>query len=273
MRSPPNERGRAMGINPIAAIAGSFVGLIARRHPGRLGLARWCSGSTCPSASSARSGPTASCTSSASASRRGSTGSGNITFAVGLILLLIGITYGIQPYGGHTMGWTSPWVLELPHRRRRAARGVLLRSRPTSHDPMFNLRLFRIRAVHRRQRRRAAASSIGRGGLQFMLIIWLQGIWLPLHGYSFESTPLWAGIYMMPAHDRVPRRRRRSPASSRTGTAPARSRRAACCSARPRFLLPDAAARQLQLLGLRRAALPERRRHRACSWRRTPPPS
>ena len=41
-------------------------------------------------------------------------------------------------------------------------------------------------------------SSIGRGGMQFMLIIWLQGIWLPLHGYSFEQTPLWAGIYMLP---------------------------------------------------------------------------
>ena len=41
-------------------------------------------------------------------------------------------------------------------------------------------------------------SSMGRGGLQFMLIIWLQGIWLPLHGFSFESTPLWAGIYMLP---------------------------------------------------------------------------
>jgi MFS family permease len=41
-------------------------------------------------------------------------------------------------------------------------------------------------------------AAIGRGGLQFMLIIWLQGIWLPLHGYSYESTPLWAGIYMLP---------------------------------------------------------------------------
>jgi MFS family permease len=36
------------------------------------------------------------------------------------------------------------------------------------------------------------------GGMQFMLIIWLQGIWLPLHGYSFSQTPLWAGIYLIP---------------------------------------------------------------------------
>ncbi|HET9059726.1 MAG TPA: MFS transporter, partial [Acidimicrobiales bacterium] len=41
-------------------------------------------------------------------------------------------------------------------------------------------------------------SSMGRGGLQFMLIIWLQGIWLPQHGYSFAQTPLWAGIFMIP---------------------------------------------------------------------------
>jgi MFS family permease len=31
-----------------------------------------------------------------------------------------------------------------------------------------------------------------------MLIIWLQGIWLPLHGYSYSQTPLWAGIYLIP---------------------------------------------------------------------------
>src|SRR5690349_18458016 len=41
-------------------------------------------------------------------------------------------------------------------------------------------------------------ASVARGGLQFMLIIWLQGIWLPLHGYQFENTPLWAGIYLLP---------------------------------------------------------------------------
>ena len=39
---------------------------------------------------------------------------------------------------------------------------------------------------------------MARGGLQFILIIWLQGIWLPLHGYAFDQTPLWAGIYMLP---------------------------------------------------------------------------
>ena len=62
---------------------------------------------------------------------------------------------------------------------------------------MFNIRLFRIRAFTAGNIAGFLA-SIGRGGLQFMLIIWLQGIWLPLHGYSFERTPLWAGIFMLP---------------------------------------------------------------------------
>jgi MFS family permease len=62
---------------------------------------------------------------------------------------------------------------------------------------MFDLRLFRIRAFTAGNIA-SLLSSIGRGGLMFMLIIWLQGIWLPLHGYSFEDTPLWAGIYMLP---------------------------------------------------------------------------
>jgi len=64
-------------------------------------------------------------------------------------------------------------------------------------EPMFNLALFRIRAF--------AAGSLAallvataRGGLQFMLIIWLQGIWLPLHGFGYADTPLWAGIYLIP---------------------------------------------------------------------------
>jgi MFS family permease len=63
--------------------------------------------------------------------------------------------------------------------------------------PMFDLNLFRIRPFAAGVSA-SLLSAVGRGGLQFMLIIWLQGIWLPLHGYSFESTPLWAGIFMLP---------------------------------------------------------------------------
>ena len=65
-------------------------------------------------------------------------------------------------------------------------------------EPMVNIRLFRS-ASFGMGNLAGLMSSVGRGGLQFMLIIWLQGIWLPLHGYSFESTPLWAGIYLLPA--------------------------------------------------------------------------
>ncbi|HZQ77407.1 MAG TPA: MFS transporter, partial [Acidimicrobiia bacterium] len=121
---------------------------------------------------------------------------GNITFAAGLISVLVGITYGIQPYGGHTMGWTSPLVVST------IVGGLVLLGlfawiETRVESPMFDLSLFRIRAFTAGNGAGLLA-SIGRGGLQFMLIIWLQGIWLPLHGYSFESTPLWAGIYMLP---------------------------------------------------------------------------
>jgi MFS family permease len=121
---------------------------------------------------------------------------GNATFAAGLILILIGITYGLLPYGHHTMGWTSPTVMG------EIFGGVILLvvfsaiETRVAH-PMFRLTLFRIRAFTAGNVASALA-SLSRGGLMFMLIIWLQGIWLPLHGYSFSSTPLWAGIYMVP---------------------------------------------------------------------------
>ena len=121
---------------------------------------------------------------------------GNFTFAAGLILILIGITYGLLPYGHHTMGWTSPVVLgELIGGIAILVLFGVIEAR-VAH-PMFRLTLFRIRAFS------AGCSAsflaaLSRGGLQFMLIIWLQGIWLPEHGYSFSQTPLWAGIYMIP---------------------------------------------------------------------------
>jgi MFS family permease len=192
---PADQRGLALGVNQIAAIAGQFIGLVAggllaaldwravfwvnvpigllgtvwayrslrdtgERHPGRIDW--W----------------------------------GNLTFAVGLSALLIAITEGIKPYGGHTMGWTNPLVLALliGGTALLIVFGVIERR---VAEPMFNLGLFRIRAF-------AAGSAAGliaataRGGLQFMLIIWLQGIWLPLHGYSYADTPLWAGIYLLP---------------------------------------------------------------------------
>jgi MFS family permease len=192
---PENQRGLALGINGVAAISGTFLGLIiggvlapldwrlvflvsvpfglfgtvwaylklhdlSERRPAKID---WL---------------------------------GNVTFAVGLISVMVGITYGIQPYGNHTMSWTSPKVLAeiIGGLIVLIIFGVI---EMRVEQPMFQLRLFRIRAF-------AAGnvatllSSIGRGGLQFVLIIWLQGIWLPQHGYSFSQTPLWAGIYMLP---------------------------------------------------------------------------
>ena len=121
---------------------------------------------------------------------------GNITFAVGLIAVMVGITYGIEPYGSHTMGWTSPLVLSC------LIGGVLLLGifcliETKVAEPMFRLQLFKIRAFSAGVTASLLA-SLSRGGLMFMLIIWLQGIWLPLHGYDFARTPLWAGIAILP---------------------------------------------------------------------------
>ncbi len=192
---PVHQRGMAMGYNMVAATAGSTLGLVlggvlapvswrliflisvpvgvfgtawgymklkdlSERHPAKIDW--W----------------------------------GNVTFAVGLIAIMVGITYGIQPYGGHTMGWTSPLVMGL------IGGGIVsmiafcvIETRVA--EPMFHLDLFRIRAFTAGNIA-SLLSAIGRGGLQFILIIWLQGIWLPEHGYSFATTPLWAGIYMLP---------------------------------------------------------------------------
>ncbi len=192
---PAGERGMAMGINQAAAMSGMFIGLVlggilapinwrliflvsvpiglfatvwgylklrelSERRPARID---W---------------------------------PGNITFAAGLILVMVGITYGIEPYGNDTMGWTNPLVITA-----LAAGVVLLVAfgviETRVPQPMFRIQLFRIRAFTAGVLASFLA-ALSRGGLMFMLIIWLQGIWLPLHGYSFERTPLWAGIAMLP---------------------------------------------------------------------------
>jgi hypothetical protein len=121
---------------------------------------------------------------------------GNITFAIGLILVMVGITYGIEPYGHHTMGWLNPLVLGT------LGGGIVLLAvfcviETKVPQPMFRLQLFKIRAFTSGVFASFLA-ALSRGGLMFMLIIWLQGIWLPLHGYAFTVTPLWAGIAMLP---------------------------------------------------------------------------
>jgi MFS family permease len=192
---PRDQRGLALGINSIAAIAGSFVGLVLG---GVLAPVSW----RLIFLVSVPIGVLATWWAYHSLRELGERRSaridwwGNLTFAVGLVAVLVGITYGIQPYGGHDMGWTSPWVLAaLVGGTAVLAVFCLIELRVP--DPMFHLELFRIRAFTAGNVASLLA-AMGRGGLQFILIIWLQGIWLPEHGYDFAQTPLWAGIYMLP---------------------------------------------------------------------------
>jgi MFS family permease len=192
---PAEQRGMALGVNQIAALSGQFVGLVlggvlaawdwravfwvnvpfgifgtiwayrklrelSGRQPAKIDW--W----------------------------------GNVTFALGLGLVLVSITYGIQPAGGHTMGWGSPKVLGGLI-GGTVLLGVFGLVETRVAQPMFRLGLFKIRAFAAGQLT-ALLASVARGGMQFMLIIWLQGIWLPLHGYSFSDTPLWAGVFLLP---------------------------------------------------------------------------
>jgi MFS family permease len=192
---PPDKRGLGLGINNVAAVAGSFIGLVLG---GLLAPVEW----RLVFLISVPVGVLGTVWAYFKLEDRSvRTPSkidwlGNATFAIGLILVLVGITYGLLPYGGHTMGWTSPDVLAeiFGGLAILVAFGIIETKVP---NPMFRLSLFRIRAFTAGNIASFLA-SLSRGGLMFMLIIWLQGIWLPLHGYSFEQTPLWAGIYMIP---------------------------------------------------------------------------
>jgi MFS family permease len=191
---PSNQRGTAMGINQVAGISGMFIGLILG---GVLAAVDWRLvfivsvpiglGGTIWSYFSLRE--------IGIRTPARIDWMGNVTFAVGLIALLAGITYGLLPYGGHSMGWTSPLVLG------GMIGGVAMLVlfcviELKTKMPMFDLQLMKIRAFSAGISATLLA-SIARGGLQFMLIIWLQGIWLPLHGYAFKDTPLWSGIYLL----------------------------------------------------------------------------
>lgn len=192
---PENQRGLALGINNVAAIAGSFMGLILG---GLLAPVQWRL-VFLVSVPFGVFGTVWAYLKLRDLSERQPARIdwlGNVTFAIGLISVMVGITYGIQPYGRHTMGWTSPKILaELIGGIAMLVVFCVIETRV--EQPMFHLQLFRVRAFAAGNLA-ALLSSIGRGGLQFLLIIWLQGIWLPQHGYSFATTPLWAGIYMLP---------------------------------------------------------------------------
>jgi MFS family permease len=192
---PANQRGTALGLNSIAAIAGSFIGLILG---GVLGPVNWHLIFLV----------------SAPVGLFGTVWAyfmlhdigvrkharmdwwGNLLFGGGLIAVLVGITYGLLPYGGHAMGWTNPWVLTAMI-GGVALLVIFVFVETKVAEPLFRMSLFRIRPFAAGNVANLAM-ALSRGGMQFMLIIWLQGIWLPLHGYSFSQTPLWAGIYLIP---------------------------------------------------------------------------
>jgi MFS family permease len=192
---PVNERGLALGLNQVAGIAGSFIGLVLG---GVLGPLNW----RYVFLVSVPFGVLGTIWSYLKLQERGIRHparldwAGNLTFAAGLIAVLAGITYGIQPYGGHTMGWTSPLVLSLIG-AGLAILAVFCVVETRVAEPMFRLSLFKIRPFTAGNMA-SLLSSLGRGGLMFTLIIWLQGIYLPIHGYSFSETPLWAGIAILP---------------------------------------------------------------------------
>jgi MFS family permease len=192
---PENQRGMALGINQVAGISGSFIGLVLG---GVLAPIQWRL-IFLVSVPFGLFGTVWAYRMLREVPRRAAARldwPGNVTFALGLVAVMIGITYGIQPYGHSTMGWTSPLVLgTLATGAALLTAFTVIESRVA--DPMFRLALFRIRAFTFGSLA-SMLSSVGRGGLMFMLIIWLQGIWLPRHGYSFSQTPLWAGIYMLP---------------------------------------------------------------------------
>ena len=192
---PADQRGMALGINQIAGISGQFVGLL-------LGgiLAAWDWRAVfwinVPIGVFGTIWAYLSLHEIATTRRARIDWLGNVTFALGAGLLLVAITYGIQPYGGSPTGWTNPWVLG------GLAVGIVLLVlfcfiETRIPEPMFQMRLFKIRAFAAGNLA-SLLGAIARGGLQFMLVIWLAGIWLPLHGYNYVDTPLWAGIYMLP---------------------------------------------------------------------------
>src|SRR5271170_4319912 len=192
---PQDERGKAMGINGIAAVCGSFLGLILG---GVLAPVEW----RLVFLVSVPFGVFGTFWAYVKLRDNGVRipakidWLGNALFAIGLVAILTGIVYSLLPYGGHPTGWTNPWVLAGVF--GGIAVLVLFGWVETKVPaPMFRLSLFRIRAFTAGNIA-GLLGALGRGGIQFMLIIWLQGIWLPQHGYSFARTPLWAGIYMIP---------------------------------------------------------------------------
>src|SRR3954466_2772620 len=192
---PTSQRGFALGINMVAGISGSFLGLVIGGLLAEVSwrLVFWVS---VPIGIVGTLWGYASLHEVVVRRPARLDWWGTLTFGIGLTALLAAIVYGIEPYGGHDMGWTNPWVLAgLIGGAAMLALFVWVETRVD--EPMFHLELFAVSAFSAGNAAQWL-NAVARGGLQFMLIIWLQGIWLPLHGYDFEQTPLWAGIYLLP---------------------------------------------------------------------------
>ena len=191
----PNERGRALGINQISFIAGSLIGLIAG---GLLASSNWHL-VFIVNIPFAVAGSLWSVFKLKAISKKVKVPmdiAGNVALGGGLVLISLGFTYALVPYGNSSMGWGSPWVLAS------FVVGVVLLVafvflELKVKQPLFDLRLFKIRAFNYGNLANFV-SSLGRGAIMFLVIIWLQGIYLPLHGFTYSSTPFWAGIYMLP---------------------------------------------------------------------------
>ena len=198
---PSRQRGFALGLNQVAALAGMFVGLVAG---GLLAAVDWRLVFWVNVPVGVFGTLWAYWKLREISDRQGGRVDwwGNLTFAGGLGAILVGVTYGIQPYGRHAMGWTSPMVDALIV-GGAALLGAFVVIETRVAEPLFQLSLFRIRAFTAGNIA-GFAVSVARGGLQFVLIIWLQGIWLPLHGYSYSQTPLWAGHLPPPADGGLP---------------------------------------------------------------------
>ena len=193
---PANERGKALGINQVAFLVGSLVGLALG---GILAVYDW----RLVFLVSVPVGIVGTIWSYWKLKEMGTIRRkqkmdiwGNVTFGAGLTLILIGITYGLIPYGSASMGWSNPWVIAS-----LASGAALLIAFPFIEmhvaEPLFRLELFKSR-MFSAANMAGFMSAMARGGVMIMLVILLQGIWLPLHGFSYESTPLWAGIFMIP---------------------------------------------------------------------------
>jgi MFS family permease len=193
---PPGERGKALGLNMMAFLSGQFIGLILG---GILAFYNWRYVflvsvpvgilGTIWAFLKLKESPLPK-------KRRKIDVWGNITFVAGLTIFLIGITYALLPYGRDPMGWGNPWV-----QVSMFIGIILLVAFPIIEsrveDPMFRLGLFKSR-VFSLANTAGFLGALARGGMMFLLIMLLQGIWLPLHGYSYESTPFWAGVFMLP---------------------------------------------------------------------------